>query len=111
MKFGPYSFDKEGREGRGIRGLAVPALVAAAICAGLTFFWMKYLRAEPEKPSEWVINWVELTNFKKDRGTAVPAVGPAGVSPAASGGTPGSPTGETPVVLPSSDAPKAKEQK
>jgi hypothetical protein len=65
MKFGPYSFEKGNRPRSVLRQLALPALIAGAICAGLTIFWMKRLRAEPEKPAEWIINWVELTNFKK----------------------------------------------
>lgn len=67
MKSGPYSFEKQ-NTGRGnLRGLAVPVLVAGAICAGLTVLWVKKLRPSPqtEKKSDWVINWVELTDFKK----------------------------------------------
>lgn len=67
MKSDSYSFEKQ-PGGRGnLRSLAVPALVAALICAGLTVVWVKKLRPSPqaEKKSEWVINWVDLTDFKK----------------------------------------------
>ncbi len=65
MKFGPYSFDKSA-EGRGsLRSLAIPALLAGGICAGLVFAALKWLRPEPEPPAQWNIQWVELPDFKK----------------------------------------------
>jgi len=67
MKFGPYSFEKRDKEHGSLRQLAVPALVAAALGVGLTFLLKKKLRPSPEveTKSDWVINWVDLTDFKK----------------------------------------------
>ncbi len=67
MTSGPYSFEKMDDERSSLRKLAVPALIAACISATLTFFFVKKLRTEPEaqKKSDWVVNWVELTDFKK----------------------------------------------
>lgn len=65
MKFGPYSFEKGGGAKSGFRQLAVPALVAGTVAIGGVIYLSKRTKPEPEKPSEWQINWVELTDFKK----------------------------------------------
>jgi hypothetical protein len=41
--------------------------VAGAICAAVTVLLVKKLRSEAqvEPKSDWVINWVELTDYKK----------------------------------------------
>ena len=67
MKSGPYSFEKGSERRGGFRALAGPVLVAGAICAALALLLVKKLRPSPEveKKSDWVINWVELTDHKK----------------------------------------------
>jgi hypothetical protein len=67
MKFGPYSFEKGSTRRGSLRELAVPVLVAGAICAAVTVLLVRKLRSEAqvEPKSDWVINWVDLTDYKK----------------------------------------------
>lgn len=94
MKFGPYSFEDGGRPKSAVRQLAVPAIIAGAVCAGLAFYVSKRTKPEPEKPSEWTINWIELSDYKKPetKTTSSPAAAkPADSSTAASGNNPSNP--------------------
>lgn len=79
-----------------MRQLAVPAIIAGAVCAGLAIFISKRTKPEPEKPSEWTINWIELSDYKKpetkkNSSPAAPAARPADSSHAASGSEPPKP--------------------
>jgi hypothetical protein len=74
MNFGPYSFENGGRPRGVLRQLAIPMIVAATLASGLFaagIYWKSRPETKPKSQwADWVVTWVELSNFKKPEAPA-----------------------------------------